>query len=408
MGQAQTKEYTQDPNQVISKEEYEDNIKNFNQFVRSQSQKNLIHQNEDQSQLAKSTITNTKAVFQYENEENYDNKNEISNYNQFIGKQDGDFSRFQLNKETIDYTISDWIALIIKNMSEVGFEGEEYEIHHTDVSIKIVLLFTAMNYKKIDAFVSLNNTLWMEFVLVEIHYHMFDKVGIARICNSIQKLYHLQYLVLDFSHNKMAMNNECVSNCVTNLPDLKVFTLNIEGNNIGEEGVRLISKSMSNLKFLNQLNLNFKWNKLKDSGLFYVSNTIAQMRFINQLSIDVSANQLTESSLILLFDAISIIGKLQQLSINISHNDVNQEGGIALGECIKQQENLVELTLWLDNNNLTQHGSYPILEALKQIYNLVKLDLDLSFNNIPVYEAKDIRDQIHLITNIRQKNLRFF
>lgn len=49
----------------------------------------------------------------------------------------------------------------------------------------------------------------------------------------------------------MAMNNECVSKCVSNLPDLKIFTLNIEGNNIGEEGIRLISKSLSNLKFLN-------------------------------------------------------------------------------------------------------------------------------------------------------------
>lgn len=260
----------------------------------------------------------------------------MSNYNQQIGKQDGAVSKIYQNGISDEFTISDWIQLIIKDMSEAGFEGQEYEIHHTEVSIKLVLLFTAMNYKKIDLFIELNTSLWMEYVMVEIQYHMFDKVGIARICNSIQRLYHLQYLVLDFSHNKIAMNNECISKCVSNLPDLKIFTLNIEGNNVGEEGIRLISKSLSNLKFLNQLNLNLKWNKINDSGLYYISDIIAQMRFISQLTIDVSGNNLTEDGVSILFDSISIIGKLQQLTISVAHNQINFEGGISLAECIKQ------------------------------------------------------------------------
>ncbi|KOO31958.1 hypothetical protein Ctob_004793 [Chrysochromulina tobinii] len=170
-------------------------------------------------------------------------------------------------------------------------------------------------------------------------------------------------------------------------------TLDLDSNNIGNNGAKAIAEALKVNGVLTELKL---WsNKIGDEGAIAIAEALKVNAVMTTL--DLGGNKIGVEGAIAIAEALKVTAILTTLSL--WNNSIGDEGATAIAQALKV--NAVVTSLFLGYNKIGDEGAIVIAEALK--VNAVVTTLYLGGNRIGVEGAKAIAEALKVnavLTNL--------
>ncbi|EAR87174.2 kinase domain protein (macronuclear) [Tetrahymena thermophila SB210] len=166
--------------------------------------------------------------------------------------------------------------------------------------------------------------------------------------------------------------------------NLKVLTLDLSENLIGDDGVAQLSE-IGNCQNLTQLSLNLSkqnsQNKITDEGLLAFYTILINLNNLETLNLDFSSNKIIgENSDIL--RKLKDFPNLQKLTINLNNNQLGYKGMYGLSKIVYYCRNLRYLNLQLRNNEFKEMGLEQFCMVFRSLQQIQHIIMDVQENNI--------------------------
>ena len=235
-----------------------------------------------------------------------------------------------------------------------------------------------------------------------------QKVDIKIITVFSENLQYIEHLMeLELGGNEIGDDGLIIlSKGLINSLDLEI--LDLKENNIGSKGMKSLTETLKNLKNLKIINLN--WNSISDEGI--ISFSKVKLEFLNNLLL--KENQIQEEGMKIFSQNLKNFPKLQYLDMGWNHikgkglkyftenmenlpelnylflskNEIDDEGFIDFAKNINKLPNLENMYFW--NNKIGDEGAEELLSKIKSLKKL-KI-VDISINGVSEEVKQKYRD----------------
>ena len=234
--------------------------------------------------------------------------------------------------------------------------------------------------KKVLEYISIKENI---FIITSLNKY-FHSLIINYYCNDDTFSYCLREINRSISTEefKTSISNHCI-NLEDNLKQYKEFynqyifyrsiyflsyslfkdinTLELQKNNIGPDGIILISSLIKNTR--NLLNLNISYNNIEDDGCKFLSDTLKRNNSLNILNLD--CNRITDKGLVYLSESISTHRYLKTIKFVL--NNISNDGVRHLANDLEKNMNINLMVIDFKYNNIIikDEVSYEYLKKLK-------------------------------------------
>jgi Ran GTPase-activating protein (RanGAP) involved in mRNA processing and transport len=225
---------------------------------------------------------------------------------------------------------------------------------------------------------------------VHIKQSRLDDDGVKELASVLKEYKKL----LKFSYTQSSSVVELMKALIGSNLLNSLTQLNLQQNNIGEEGAHRIVGALEKNTSLKELNL--QQNKIGRFGAYYIAKALEENTSLTQLNLQ--QNNIGDD------DALHIAFTLEKntslTKLNLQQNKIGDYGAYHIARALKKNTSLTELNL--QQNNIGDDGALRIAFALEENTSLTELNLQQ--NNIGDYGSLGTQKMI-TSTPLRKLNL---
>ncbi|KAL4486383.1 hypothetical protein ABPG72_007169 [Tetrahymena utriculariae] len=161
---------------------------------------------------------------------------------------------------------------------------------------------------------------------------------------------------------------------ISKMKQLTYLNINLQGNQIGDEGAIKMGWQISKLTNLRQLKINLWRNNIKSDGVSGLAAEIQKCSQIILLELKLRYNKINSNGVIGVAKEIQNYLNLKNLSLLLKDNDqISKESLNILGQRISKCSQLHSLTL--DKRVTKQNNTYKMIQKSRKAPRLVSLKL---------------------------------
>ncbi|EAR99169.2 kinase domain protein (macronuclear) [Tetrahymena thermophila SB210] len=187
--------------------------------------------------------------------------------------------------------------------------------------------------------------------------------------------------------------------------NISLLNLILKINNIGDQGLKNICLSLQNCRNITSLNLDLAYNGIHEDGINYFGQSLQNFYSITNLSLNLENNNFSAEGVKILGTHLEQQQNISFLDLNLGGIKINDLGATYLGNSLQKCQNIVSLSLNLFNNNIGERGVKAIGTSLEQCQNISSLNLKLDWNKIGVEGVTCIGTSLEKCQNIQSLNL---
>ncbi|KAL4505613.1 hypothetical protein ABPG73_004498 [Tetrahymena malaccensis] len=300
-----------------------------------------------------------------------------------------DFSQNSLNadaakllaKVIANYKNMTQLSLKLKRNS-IGFEGAQSIADSIESSSKITSLRLNLSDCNIGTEQSEDISKLISEKLSGIN-HLFlnfnDDIQISSneakdFANIIKNQKNIKQLTVDFGKNKNSVN-ACleVFNEVQICEQFTHLYINLDKNNIKDDGANFIADAIQNLIKLTFVNLGFRDCHIAVNGIKSLANSLKDKKDIVQLNLDFGekyfnkAYYLNEDAVQCISNTLQNLEKLTHVNLSLQCRYIKQQGAECLSNALKEKKNIKHLVLNLDGNKISEQTKEDLKKKLKEL-----------------------------------------
>ncbi|KAL4492251.1 hypothetical protein ABPG73_003199 [Tetrahymena malaccensis] len=217
-----------------------------------------------------------------------------------------------------------------------------------------------------------------EFQEVELKYHSFLEKYDCCCCLSPVKINDVTKAI------KIVSNNHNIFSLI----------LNLDSNNINEEGTRAIGLSLEECHNISLLNLSLRYNHIDNQGVKYLGLSLQNCRNITSLNLDIAYNGVNEEGISQLGNSLQKCLSITNLYLNLEGNRLSDLGVIHLSKSLQKSYTIEQLSLNLFMCGIGVNGANIIATSLAKCQYITSLTLSVKDNSIGQNTMNQIRQQI--------------
>lgn len=267
-------------------------------------------------------------------------------------------------------------SLKILSLSNNGIDDKSAKILFSSLESNNVLEILNLSYNEIgeDGLVTNFFCLNKSLHTLSFHHNLLGPIGVDYLFNYLISNRYMNLKSLEIGYNGITKEGtEYISKYIK--VNESLFTMNIEGNYLCNEGIKIICESISKKKSRNIISfLDLQNNNITNKGCPFISKMLSESPFINALSL--RNNLLYNDGINKIISSINNENS-NLVSLDISDTKIDEKGMKIISEIINKEFVLQKLIL--SYNDFNSAGNY-INNLLTKESNLKYLDL--SFCNI--------------------------
>ena len=267
-------------------------------------------------------------------------------------------------------------SLKILSLSNNGIDDKSAKILFSGLESNNVLEILNLSYNEIgeDGLVTNFFCLNKSLHTLSFHHNLLGPIGVDYLFNYLISNRYMNLKSLEIGYNGITKEGtEYISKYIK--VNESLFTMNIEGNYLCNEGIKIICESISKKKSRNIISfLDLQNNNITNKGCPFISKMLSESPFINALSL--RNNLLYNDGINKIISSINNENS-NLVSLDISDTKIDEKGMKIISEIINKEFVLQKLIL--SYNDFNSAGNY-INNLLTKESNLKYLDL--SFCNI--------------------------
>ncbi|KAL4449149.1 hypothetical protein ABPG74_021141 [Tetrahymena malaccensis] len=203
----------------------------------------------------------------------------------------------------------------------------------------------------------------------------------------IRKCTNLEYLSIQIQENQIGQNDifaeelrENEEIAVSN--KIKMYSLNIEKNNLNSEWMTAFSRFLSGMKNLQVLNLNFKSCNLRSEELITLSKAFIFLNNLKTLNLQIQENTIQHEGISEFMNKLEYCFNLVNLEIQMEQSKLNLESCLQISNSLSKLPVLNTVKINFKYCDIQPDSMVALVSKLKFNDSIQFIYFDLCYNNI--------------------------
>ncbi|KAL4484694.1 hypothetical protein ABPG74_019871 [Tetrahymena malaccensis] len=298
---------------------------------------------------------------------------------------------------------------MLESLENYNKNSISYEKFFT-IQEKIIQFVKQMNFGqtqiKIDSLENLNQIYEQQIVDIELEENNIQEEGAKQIAEALKKLNNITNLALYLYNCNIQMNGtKEIASALQKLNNVTNLTLNLRENNIQVEGAKQIASAIQ--RFTNMTNLSLYLNNcnIQTNGVIEIALALQKLNNIANLNLEFSQNNIEDEGAKQIALALEQNHNITEILLGFYKNNIKAEGAKQIALALMKCKNIKVLKLYLGQNSIQEEGAKQIASTLESLPNMANLILMLTSNNIGTQGADQIIAALQRCVNITNLTL---